>query len=310
MVSNSTDPSDYCTLDTCPLSLANFNYVPNLAGNVLYLVLFGTMLVANLGLGIYYRTWGYLVGMIGGLALEVVGYVGRIQLHYNPFPFDPFLEYLICLTIGPAFMSAAIYICLGHIVIVYGEDISRLKPRTYTIIFVLCDFLSLVLQAAGGAITSTAGHDQQSLRQTGINIMIAGLASQVASLGVFLCLCADFAWRVYKNPDKLNDSMYHIRKTLKWKAFLIGLTVATLAIFVRSIFRVAELREGFDGPLANDEVTFMILEGAMMVIASLCLTVLHPGYCFGGYWDQTSWKAIKQSSQLSLNELKARNSRA
>ncbi|KAF4159530.1 hypothetical protein CNMCM8927_003129 [Aspergillus lentulus] len=310
MMSNSTDPSDYCTLDTCPLSLANFNYVPNLAGNLLYLALFGTMLVANLGLGIYYRTWGYLVGMMGGLALEVIGYVGRVQLHYNPFPFDPFLEYLICLTIGPAFLSAAIYICLSHIVVVYAEGISRLKPRTYTIIFVLCDFLSLVLQAAGGAITSTADHDQQDLRQTGINIMIAGLASQVASLGVFLCLCADFAWRVYKNPDKLEESMYHVRKTLKWKAFLIGLTVATLAIFVRSIFRVAELREGFDGPLANDEVTFMILEGAMMVIATLCLTVLHPGYCFGGYWDQTSWKSIKRSSQLSLTELKAQNSRA
>ncbi|RHZ58029.1 hypothetical protein CDV55_100580 [Aspergillus turcosus] len=310
MVTNITDPSDYCTLDTCPLSLANFNYVPNLAGNLLYLALFGTMLVANLGLGIYYRTWGCLVGMIGGLALEVIGYVGRVQLHYNPFPFDPFLEYLICLTIGPAFFSAAIYICLGHIVIVYSEDISRLKPRTYTIIFVLCDFLSLVLQAAGGAITSTADNDQPDLRQTGINIMIAGLASQVASLGIFLCLCADFAWRVYKNPDKLDPSMHHIRKTLKWKAFLIGLTVATLAIFVRSIFRVAELREGFDGPLANDEVMFMILEGAMMVIATLCLTALHPGYCFGGYWDQTSWKSIKRSSQLSLGELKAQHSRA
>ncbi|RHZ46407.1 RTA1 domain-containing protein [Aspergillus thermomutatus] len=309
MASNSTDPSDYCTLGTCPLSLANFDYVPNLAGNLLYLALFGTMLVANLGLGIYYRTWGYLVGMIGGLALEVVGYVGRVQLHYNPFPFDPFLEYLICLTIGPAFFSAAIYICLSRIVVVYGEDISRLKPKTYTIIFVLCDLLSLVLQAAGGAITSTADKDQRDLRQTGINIMIAGLASQVASLGVFLCLCADFAWRLYKNPDKLNGSMHHIRKTLKWKAFLIGLTVATLAIFVRSIFRVAELREGFNGPLANDEVTFMILEGAMMVIATLCLTVLHPGYCFGGYWDQTSWKSVKHSSQ-SLNELKSQNSRA
>lgn len=90
----------------------------------------------------------------------------------------------------------------------------------------------------------------------------------------------------------------------------LGLTVATLAIFVRSIFRVAELREGFDGPLANDEVMFMILEGAMMVIATLCLTVLHPGYCFGGYWDQTSWKSVKRSSQLSLSELKAQNSRA
>lgn len=237
-------------------------------------------------------------------------------------------RYLICLTIGPAFFTAAIYICLGHIVIVYSEDISRLKPRTYTIIFVLCDSLSLVLQAAGGAITSTADDDQPDLRQTGINIMIAGLASQVASLGIFLCLCADFAWRVYKNPDKLDPSMHHIRKTLKWKALLIGeffflrisfrcvylttlgLTVATLAIFVRSIFRVAELREGFDGPLANDEVMFMILEGAMMVIATLCLTVLQPGYCFGGYWDQTSWKSVKRSSQLSLSELKAQNSRA
>lgn len=158
--------------------------------------------------------------------------------------------------------------------------------------------------------------------------MIAGLASQVASLAVFLFLCADFAWRVYKNPNKLNESMDHVRKTLKWKAFLIGrflfpgispryiyltakgLTVATLAIFVRSVFRVAELQEGFDGPLANDEVTFMILEGAMMAMATLCLTVLHPGYCFGGYWDQTSWRSIKQSSQLSLMELKAQNSRA
>lgn len=27
-----------------------------------------------------------------GLALEIIGYAGRIQLHFNPFPFDPFLE--------------------------------------------------------------------------------------------------------------------------------------------------------------------------------------------------------------------------
>jgi hypothetical protein len=30
--------------------------------------------------------------MVGGLALEIIGYAGRIQLHFNPFPFDPFLE--------------------------------------------------------------------------------------------------------------------------------------------------------------------------------------------------------------------------
>lgn len=39
-------------------------------------------------------TQGYLVGMAGGLALEIIGYAGRVQLHFNPFPFDPFLEYV------------------------------------------------------------------------------------------------------------------------------------------------------------------------------------------------------------------------
>lgn len=38
--------------------------------------------------------------------------------------------------------------------------------------------------------------------QTGINIMIAGLASQVASLFAFVVLCADFAWRVRKNSER------------------------------------------------------------------------------------------------------------
>jgi hypothetical protein len=53
---------------------------------------------------------------------------------------------------------------------------------------------------------------------------------------------------------------------------------------IRSCFRVAELSNGFDGSLANDEVTFMILEGAMVVSASLALTIFHPGMAFAGNW--------------------------
>ena len=126
------------------------------------------------------------------------------------------------MTIGPAFLSAAIYLCLGRIVVVYGESISRLRPRTYTLIFVSFDFLSLVLQAAGGALTATANHDQPDTKQTGINIMIAGLSTQVASLAGFMILCAEYAWRVYKHPEKVNDSLVDLRRTFMWKAFLVG----------------------------------------------------------------------------------------
>ena len=85
-------PSDYCTLGTCPLSLANFTYIPTLGGNLTYLTIFAVLIIPNLYLGIRYKTWGYMIGMVCGLALEVVGYAGRVQLHFNPFPFDPFLE--------------------------------------------------------------------------------------------------------------------------------------------------------------------------------------------------------------------------
>jgi hypothetical protein len=74
-----------CTVETCPLSFAQFTYVPNLAGNVLFLALFALMLIAQIFFGIRYRTWGFLAGMVGGLLLELLGYIARIKLHENPF---------------------------------------------------------------------------------------------------------------------------------------------------------------------------------------------------------------------------------
>ena len=65
----------------------------------------------------------------------------------------------------------------------------------------------------------------------------------------------------------------------------LGLAIATVAIFIRSIFRLAELRDGFQSALARDEITFMILEGAMILIACFCLTFFHPGPCLGKLWS-------------------------
>lgn len=66
---------------------------------------------------------------------------------------------------------------------------------------------------------------------------------------------------------------------------------------IRCIYRVIELCEGFGGKLANEEVPFDILEGPMIIIATLMLTVFHPGIVFrGGYWEASSW-VIRTSSQ-------------
>lgn len=86
-------PPNTCTVATCPLTCAQIRYLPTLGGNAVYAAGFGLLLIAQIGLGIKYKTWGFMVGMIFGLVLEVVGYAGRIMLHDNPFDFNNFIMY-------------------------------------------------------------------------------------------------------------------------------------------------------------------------------------------------------------------------
>ncbi|KUL87018.1 hypothetical protein ZTR_05693 [Talaromyces verruculosus] len=271
-----------CTLSTCDLTLAHFTYIPNLGANAFLAALFGVCALIQFGLGIRYKTWGFLIAAICGLALEIIGYAGRIMINQNPFDKTNFLIYLVCLTIAPAFLSACIYLCLARIVVVYGENLSRFRPRFYTIVFCTCDFISLLLQAIGGAIASIA--TDYSTTQLGIHIMIGGLSFQVFSLVLFIVLCGDFAARVWRSPFQWDTTRKDVFESAIFTYFLGGLSLATLTITIRSCFRVAELSGGFHGSLANNQATFMVLEGAMIGLASLCLTALHPGVAFRGTW--------------------------
>ncbi|KAI4114925.1 MAG: hypothetical protein LQ338_007937 [Usnochroma carphineum] len=214
--------TNLCTIDTCPLSIAQVHYVPSLAGNAVYLALFSLLLILQLAFGFKWRTWSFTGPMFGGLVLEIIGYVARIQMHNNPFESNPFLMYIVVLTIAPCFLTASIYLSFSRVIFVYGESLARFKGRTYTIVFICCDVFSLVLQAIGGALADTANtHDAQ---QTGINIMIAGLAFQVVSLTVFAVLCADFVWCVRSKGGDVGRSALEGR--------LVSSSVGTFHLFI------------------------------------------------------------------------------
>ncbi|KAH8886294.1 RTA1-domain-containing protein [Thozetella sp. PMI_491] len=280
-------PPGCSTVDACPLDLAYLHYLPNLGGNVFYAAVFGMLAVLQLFFGYCHRTWGFTLCFVFGLVLEVIGYAGRVVMRNNPFDLNNFVLYLVPLTIGPAFMSAGIYLCLARIVVLYsseGIEISRIKPRTYSVIFVACDFISLVLQAAGGALAASFTGD---LSNTGVNLMIAGLAFQVGSMALFISFAGDAAWRIITTDRRSSDG---ISSSTLFQRFLVALGLAAICILIRCVFRVAELKDGFDGPLANNEVTFMILEGVMMVVAATSLTIYTPGRSFQGAWEQMNFK--------------------
>jgi hypothetical protein len=67
------------------------NYNPSLPGNSSYLGIFILLLVAQIGISIRWKTWPFLIGMICGLGLEIVGYAGRIMMHNDIFKKNNFL---------------------------------------------------------------------------------------------------------------------------------------------------------------------------------------------------------------------------
>lgn len=202
---------------------------------------------------------------------------------------------IVCLTIAPAFLAAGIYLCLSRIVLTFGPENSRIKPLSYPRIFIPCDLASLMLQAAGGGIASAASHTDRD-PTTGNNIMIAGLAMQVFTLAIFIILSLDFAFKTFGrirsmgSTAALDQTHAQLRASWKFKGFLIALSFATLCIFTRSVYRVAELSEGWNGHLIKTQKYFIGLEGAIVGAAVLALNIFHPGLCFReGYAERKAF---------------------
>ncbi|KAM5354557.1 hypothetical protein ACJ41O_001204 [Fusarium nematophilum] len=280
-----------CTLDTC--SVEDWGYVryrPSVAGNAVFLAVMAILAICQVFLGIRHQTRSFMITMCLGLLTETLGYISRVLLNGNPFNRDYFLWYLITLTIGPVFIAAAIYLTLGRIVVVHGEAISRIKPRSYTTFFLGCDIVSLVVQAVGGGIAASTPVTNQHMIDVGTNILVAGLSTQVACLFAFSACSLEFFWRVRKNPTLFNPEFTDLVGSKRFKLFLFALFGATAFLFIRTVFRSVELSEGFAGKLANQEVEFMILDGTMVILASLCLTIWHPGYGFGRRWNEAGFR--------------------
>ena len=154
--------------------------------------------------------------------------------------------------------------------------------------FIPCDVISLVLQAVGGALASTASHNGGSTK-TGDDIMLAGLSFQVFTLIVFMACAADFAARAARRTRALgaaaaldqSASARALRRSRRFRGMLAALALATVCIFWRSVYRVAELSRGWTGPLMRRQDLFIGFEGVMIVVACVALNLFHPSVCFG-----------------------------
>lgn len=117
--------------------------------------------------------------------------------------------------------------------------------------------------------------------------MVAGLAFQVLTLLIFMILCLDFGLRTRRRFLTMGEAAFDqnpiyvsLRGSWKFKGFLAALTLATVCIFWRSVYRVVELGEGWTGHLIQQQNLFIAFEGVMVIVACLALNAFHPAICF------------------------------
>jgi hypothetical protein len=262
-------PKANCTLDVCDIKYSVFEYRPSLPANVIFTALFALIGIVHAYLGWRWKSWGFMAGMILGCMTEIIGYIGRVLQWDNPFNFNYFMIQIVCLTIAPVFYTASIYVTLSKTVVFLGPELSRFKPQLFYWVFIPFDIVCLILQAVGGALSTNA----DSGNDIGVDISMAGLILQVIVLVAFVAAFSDYLTRYIKARGF---------GSFGWRlnAFFGGLSSATILILARCAFRVAELREGYDGELITHEVPFIILEGVLIVIAAIGLMFSHPGMVF------------------------------
>lgn len=245
---------------TCPLEATIYGYYPSLGANVFFVVFFALFTAASFSLGCRYRTWSYCVAMTFACLTQVIGYIGRILLHDNPWSKVGFNIQICCLIIAPAFNSAAIYLVLKHFTLCFGERWSRIKPTFYTYIFISCDILSLVLQAAGGALAVTS-RDNLKQQQTGDDLMMAGISMQVATLLWFGVAASDYIWRRRRASEPLSYEAAGFVQSKVFRCFAFGLLASYMAVLVRCVYRIVEMAGGWRNDVMQNQASFIIFDG-------------------------------------------------
>ncbi|SCU86487.1 LAFA_0E01068g1_1 [Lachancea sp. 'fantastica'] len=203
------------------------------------------------------------IPLLIGVVTECGGYIARIASKNDIYALGPYVAQTVMLLVAAAFMAATIYMVFGRLLILMNATTVSFVPiRFSTAIFVSADVLSILLQAAGGSILGAS--DNHTL---GSNIIIAGLVVQVAVFGLFVITEIRFLFLA----DKVSPVTSQISK--QWKILNINLFVCSVLILVRSIVRLVEFIQGYNGYIMDHEWFIYVFDAVPMFWVSLLFLI-------------------------------------
>ncbi|KAF5490082.1 Uncharacterized protein CGCS363_v012067 [Colletotrichum siamense] len=266
----------------------NYGYVPSFAAGVALSVLFSIPLFYHTFQSIRLRATVSILLAIGALSWVSRAYAGKC-----PYNADAFMSQIVTLIIAPVFFASAIYVLLGKLIINLGPSSSSISPKWYIIVFCTCDVLALIIQAIGGAMASIADTDEDM--SMGSQIMLGGIAVQLFTMTLFGGFLGDFFWRVFS----------HVRGSVIYgmKLVFVSLTISFVMVYIRSVYRVIELAQGWNGYFLTHEVYFIALDAVVMVIAVAIFVPLDPAVILGREGLPGFSKKMREKRSVSNGEV-------
>lgn len=307
-------------LDELAIEENLYGYNLNHGGNIFFFIVFILIFLLN-AVMVYWSTYHwYNVTFVCGYCLQFLGFLGRVLAFSDTKNINYYLLQYVCLTILPAFIMGGVYFLFAQNVVVHGRQYSVLKPMWYSYFFVACDVFSLVIQGIGGGMASAATHNNTD-PQPGTWVMFGGILFQVVCMTIFLVFWFEFVNRIYFKDRNLAEAVAsgsslrrrtvgsvfklafnttkgkHYREhvleqfynpkyaSIRARPLVVyypaAISIGVVLIYIRCVYRVVELQEGFSGYLITNEVFIMTLDALMIALAGIVFAVFHPVFVFG-----------------------------
>ncbi|OKL58477.1 hypothetical protein UA08_06352 [Talaromyces atroroseus] len=246
-----------------------YYYTPSTAAAVIFVVLFGLSTVYHFYQLLSTKTWFMIPFLIGGI-LETVGYIGRLlsALQAPNYSTGAYAMQSSLTLIAPAFFAASIYMEFGRIItMLHAENNSIVRTRWLTRIFVAGDVLSFLMQASGAGLMVSDSTNPSS----GEHIIIGGLFVQIIFFGFFMITTSIFQLRIDRKPTAIS-----IELSSTWHKHMFALYATSTLILIRSVVRVVEYLEGYDGFLMTHEVFIYVFDALLMWTTMIIMHIIHP----------------------------------
>ncbi|KUJ19892.1 RTA1-domain-containing protein [Mollisia scopiformis] len=255
-----------------------YGYTPSLTLCILAIILFTLAFLTHLLQTLRYRLWSF-IPLTTACLLETIGYIFRVlSSQLDPYRITFFVVQYFLIVTAPVLISASIYVCLTRIISWADHHGLRVGNGKYWVLrrkvilwwFISVDVVTTIVQVTGAGLIGGKTSKQED-PTTANNILLAGLAIQSFAFLIFLLLLVVIIVTILKDGE--------MRETINRKRspFLGVLLVASVLVFLRTVFRLVETAEGIFGYLSTHEAFFGALEFAPVIVAVWLLAAWHPG---------------------------------